>query len=70
MPELLEVSMIASVAGEIRDGALTARRPFRSRHHFASMTNFVRARQAVPVTNFLRSMSIRPSFPLGRSAVN
>jgi magnesium chelatase family protein len=28
--ELLEVSMIASVAGEIRDGALTARRPFRS----------------------------------------
>ena len=25
--ELLEVSMIASVAGEIRDGALTARRP-------------------------------------------
>jgi magnesium chelatase family protein len=28
---LLEVSMIASVAGEIRDGALTARRPFRAR---------------------------------------
>ncbi len=27
--ELLEVSMIASVAGEIHDGALTARRPFR-----------------------------------------
>src|SRR3979409_2310356 len=37
MPELLEVSMIASVAGEIRDGALTARRPFRSPHHSASM---------------------------------
>jgi hypothetical protein len=36
-PELLEVSMIASVAGEIRDGALTARRPFRSPHHSASM---------------------------------
>ena len=35
--ELLEVSMIASVAGEIRDGALTARRPFRSPHHSASM---------------------------------
>jgi magnesium chelatase family protein len=29
--------MIASVAGEIRDGALTARRPFRSPHHSASM---------------------------------
>jgi magnesium chelatase family protein len=37
MPELLEVSMIASVAGEIRDGALTAKRPFRSPHHSASM---------------------------------
>jgi magnesium chelatase family protein len=35
--ELLEVSMIASVAGEIRDGALTSRRPFRSPHHSASM---------------------------------
>jgi magnesium chelatase family protein len=35
--ELLEVSMITSVAGEIKDGALTARRPFRSPHHSASM---------------------------------
>src|ERR1700709_2784873 len=35
--ELLEVSMIASVAGEIQDGALTARRPFRAPHHSASM---------------------------------
>ncbi|MET0904561.1 MAG: YifB family Mg chelatase-like AAA ATPase, partial [Tardiphaga sp.] len=35
--ELLEVSMIASVAGMIRDGALTARRPFRAPHHSASM---------------------------------
>src|ERR1700743_2261801 len=35
--ELLEVSMIASVAGEIRDGALTAKRPFRNPHHSASM---------------------------------
>jgi magnesium chelatase family protein len=35
--ELLEVSMIASVAGEIRDGALTAQRPIRSPHHSASM---------------------------------
>src|SRR6516164_5179526 len=36
-PELLEVSMIASVAGEIQGGALTARRPFRAPHHSASM---------------------------------
>lgn len=35
--ELLEVSMIASVAGEIENGALTARRPFRAPHHSASM---------------------------------
>lgn len=35
--ELLEVSMIASVAGEIRDGALTSQRPFRAPHHSASM---------------------------------
>src|SRR5258708_1761777 len=42
MPELLEVSMIASVAGEIRDGALTARRPFRSPHHSASMAALTR----------------------------
>ncbi|WP_439923727.1 YifB family Mg chelatase-like AAA ATPase [Nitrobacter sp. JJSN] len=35
--ELLEVSMIASVAGEIDGGALTARRPFRAPHHSASM---------------------------------
>ena len=35
--ELLEVSMIATVAGEIEGGALTAQRPFRSPHHSASM---------------------------------
>lgn len=35
--ELLDVSMIASVAGEIEGGALTTRRPFRAPHHSASM---------------------------------
>jgi magnesium chelatase family protein len=39
--ELLEVSMIASVAGEIADGVLTNRRPFRSPHHSASMPALV-----------------------------
>jgi magnesium chelatase family protein len=39
--ELLEVSMIASIAGEIEDGALTNRRPFRSPHHSASMPALV-----------------------------
>jgi magnesium chelatase family protein len=39
--ELLEVSMVASVAGEIQGGALTNRRPFRSPHHSASMPALV-----------------------------
>ncbi len=39
--ELLEVSMIASVAGAIEGGALTNRRPFRSPHHSASMAAMV-----------------------------
>ncbi|MGE5534330.1 MAG: YifB family Mg chelatase-like AAA ATPase [Acidobacteriota bacterium] len=39
--ELLEVSMIASVAGEIEGGALTNSRPFRSPHHSASMPALV-----------------------------
>jgi magnesium chelatase family protein len=39
--ELLEVSMIASVAGEIENGALTDRRPFRAPHHSASMPALV-----------------------------
>ncbi len=39
--ELLEVSMIASVAGELEGGALTNQRPFRSPHHSASMAALV-----------------------------
>jgi len=39
--ELLEISMIASVAGEIDGGALTSRRPFRAPHHSASMAALV-----------------------------
>jgi magnesium chelatase family protein len=39
--ELLEVSMIASVAGEIEGGALTDRRPFRAPHHSATMAALV-----------------------------
>ncbi len=35
--ELLEISMIASVAGQIDGGALTSKRPFRAPHHSASM---------------------------------
>ncbi len=40
-PELLEVSMIASVAGAIEGGALTSKRPFRHPHHSASMAAMV-----------------------------
>ncbi|MBA5778784.1 YifB family Mg chelatase-like AAA ATPase [Stappia sp. F7233] len=39
--ELLEVSMIASVAGELADGRLSDRRPFRAPHHSASMAALV-----------------------------
>ncbi len=39
--ELLEVSMISSIAGELSEGKLTNRRPFRSPHHSASMAAMV-----------------------------
>ena len=39
--ELLEVSMVASIAGELSDGKLTNRRPFRAPHHSASMAALV-----------------------------
>lgn len=39
--ELLEVSMVLSVAGHLADGALTDRRPFRAPHHSASMAALV-----------------------------
>lgn len=39
--ELLEVSMIASIAGELSNGQLTSRRPFRAPHHSASMAAMV-----------------------------
>src|ERR1700689_3281688 len=39
--ELLEVSMVASIAGAIKGGALTNRRPFRAPHHSASMPALV-----------------------------
>ncbi|CAM5510784.1 Competence protein ComM OS=Afipia felis OX=1035 GN=comM PE=3 SV=1 [Afipia felis] len=35
--ELLDISMIASVAGQLDGGALSSRRPFRAPHHSASM---------------------------------
>jgi len=39
--ELLEVSMVSSIAGELGDGKLTDRRPFRAPHHSASMAAMV-----------------------------
>ena len=39
--ELLDVSMIQSIAGELDGGALSDRRPFRSPHHSASMAALV-----------------------------
>ncbi|MEN9782416.1 MAG: Competence protein ComM [Pseudomonadota bacterium] len=39
--EMLEVSMIHSVAGLIKDGTLSTVRPFRSPHHSASMPSII-----------------------------
>ncbi len=39
--EMLDVSMIASLGGEVKDGRLSRRRPFRSPHHSASMPALV-----------------------------
>ncbi|HVP84614.1 MAG TPA: YifB family Mg chelatase-like AAA ATPase [Rhizomicrobium sp.] len=39
--EALEVSMVQSLAGELRDGAISRRRPFRSPHHSASMAALI-----------------------------
>ena len=35
--EALEISMVQSIAGELADGAISRRRPFRNPHHSASM---------------------------------
>jgi magnesium chelatase family protein len=39
--ELLEISLVQSVAGQLAGGALTDRRPFRAPHHSASMAALV-----------------------------
>lgn len=39
--ELLEVSLVHSIAGDLAGGALTDRRPFRAPHHSASMAALV-----------------------------
>ncbi|MFO1033483.1 MAG: YifB family Mg chelatase-like AAA ATPase [Hyphomicrobiales bacterium] len=39
--EMLDVSMIASLSGELKDGVLSRERPFRAPHHSASMPALV-----------------------------
>lgn len=47
--EMLESSIIASVAGKIQDGRLTSRRPYRDPHHSSSMAAMVGGgRKAMP----------------------
>ena len=41
MPEALEVSMVASVAGTLEGGRMSRQRPFRAPHHSASMAALV-----------------------------
>ncbi len=66
--ELLEVSMIASVAGTLEDGALTSQRPFRAPHHSASMPRWSaaacargRAKSRSRITACCSSTSFRSS---------
>lgn len=44
--EMLEISMIQSMAGQLADGKLSDRRPFRAPHHSASMAALVGAARA------------------------
>lgn len=47
--EILETSMVASVAGTLQNGRLTSRRPFRDPHHSSSMAAMVGGgRRALP----------------------
>lgn len=39
--EILEVNMIQSVAGLIRDGKISTNRPFRAPHHSCSMPSLL-----------------------------
>jgi magnesium chelatase family protein len=39
--EALEVSMVQSIAGTLKDGALSRVRPFRDPHHSASMAALI-----------------------------
>jgi len=45
--EILEVSMVHSLAGELPGGGLTRRRPFRDPHHSASVAALVGGGQRV-----------------------
>ncbi len=38
---MLEISMVQSIAGELRDGTISSKRPFREPHHNASMPSIV-----------------------------
>ena len=69
--EILEVSMIASVAGQITDGQLTHARPFRDPHHSSSQAAMVGGgRKALPgeislAHNGVLFLDELPEFPRG-----
>lgn len=68
--ELLEVSMVHSIAGQLSGGKLSDRRPFRTPHHSATMAALIgggfapsRVRLRSPITAFFFWTSSRNSHP-------
>ena len=66
--ELLEVSLVHSIAGDLAGGALTDRKPFRAPHHSASMAALVgggtrggRVKSRLPIMGSYSSTNCRSS---------
>lgn len=64
--ELLDISMIQSVAGALKGGALSSRRPFRQPHHSASMAALVGGGLSLPANAATDLKTLRLAKPVSR----